>query len=249
MAASISLLESESRRLPRRFYRKPPIVEVVLDISVIPAESVSVESLDKLFRTVCDVPEDEDAEGARFTLDGKVGYAMRDPERGFSVRAFLDRFGFARSGQYTRWEDFRDEARKIWDLYVDVTIPKETKRASLRYVNRLDLPKHPSVDLASYLNVLPKLAEGFAPMLSGFTFEVKMPQPDMPHTVVVLREAALTSNDAASASILLDIEVVRGFDLSHQSAADLWNALEDMHDRANHTFESAITDKVRAIIS
>ena len=248
MAVSAELLQSETHRLPRRIYRKPPIVEVVLDISVVSAKSVSVDHLDKLFRTLCELPDNEDIKSARFTLEGKIGYTLRDAERGFSVRAFVDRLGFARSGQYTRWEDFRDEAKKIWDVYIDATSPSATQRASLRYVNRLDLPKHPSVDLASYLNVLPKLAEGFAPMLSGFTFEVKMPQPDMPNTVVVLREAALTNADPSSASIILDIEVVRGFDISHQADKDLWKALEDMHDRANQTFESAITDRVRAMM-
>jgi uncharacterized protein (TIGR04255 family) len=251
MAVSADLVRTGIRALPRRIYKHPPIVEVILDISVQPVEGPT-ERLDRLFDLLCEVPEDDLAEArarALFTSDGKTGYSLRDPERGFSVRAFVDRLGFARSGQYSRWEDFRDEAKKVWDYYLDAISPVTIKRASLRYINRLNLPKNPSVDLAAYLNVLPKLAEGFAPMLSGFTFEVKMPQPDMQNTVVVVREAAVSTQDASSGSIILDIEVIHGLNIPAQAERDFLQALEDMHERANQTFESAITDRVRELIA
>jgi uncharacterized protein (TIGR04255 family) len=252
MALSADIVRPIARAHARRIYSRPPIVEAILDISVQPADGVSAERLDHFFDLLCEIPENrllEARNAARVTVDGKTGYSLRDPERGFSVRAFLDRLGFARSGQYSRWEDFRDEGKKVWGYYRDAASPVTVKRASLRYVNRLNLPKDPSVNLASYLNVVPKLAEGFAPMLSGFTFEVKMPQPDMQNTVVVVREAAVTASDPSEGSIVLDIEVIRGLNISSQAQNDFWKVLEDLHDRANHTFESAITDKVRELIA
>lgn len=262
VSADLALAHASPDR-ERQFYSRPPLVEVVLDIGVTPADDFAAERLDELTEAICEANADDqvsapvpasafvsDRSAVRLP-DGRAPYAFVDPDRKFAVRATHARFGVSKQhsqdAPYERFEVVRDETAKLWNLYVASTKPQVVKRLSLRYVNRLDFPREPSIQLESYLRVVPRLSEGLAPMLSGYTLELKMPQPDMPSTLVVMRQATVSPPEGQFGSILLDIEVVRGVKLS-PSSHDVWNAFQELHDRANFTFESTITDKLRALI-
>lgn len=235
----------------RRIYGKPPIVEVVLDVSLRPRESFKFEELsrfrEQLLAGATPELQVEDSEGDD---DESVPEAVQlvDEENGFRIFADGARFVFSRHQKYSRWEDFRDEAKRIWPLYANVAKPSAVTRASLRYVNRLDLPMEPQIDLTEYLNVTPRLAAGFTPSVSGFSLEVKMPQPDLPQTIVIVREASVKASQPKIGSVILDIEVARVMELANATGSEFWDVLELLHDRANQTFECAITDSVREII-
>jgi uncharacterized protein (TIGR04255 family) len=259
----VKSLFAETSDFPtRRQYRKAPIIETALEILASVPEDVSADSLGELF------PSEQakysqkyevssftagiaiDATGslsaAPTTKPDKIGYVFIDPEGHRLFQARRNGFLHIKQAPYDRWESFRDEARRLWMLYLTHARPTKVHRLGLRYVNRLDLPIG-NTDLKEYLLTAPDIAPGIAQTLSNYTMQLDIPQPDLPEGLMVIREAVIQPQIPNTIAIVLDIDVLRAEEFVPADSA-VWAAFEDLHLRASAAFERSITDRLREII-
>ncbi|MCI0458310.1 MAG: TIGR04255 family protein [Gemmataceae bacterium] len=240
---------------PRASYSKPPIREALIEVQVTLPASVTTDTLVQMGQE-----ETYPTQGKLYFQQAVlVAGAGVSPEPGPSlighsfqsrdgkqiVHARLNGFLFSRLQPYEGWEPFRNEARRLWEVYRAVTRPEAITRVAVRYVNQLDIPLT-DADLREYVRLLPALPVGLSAPVSHFFMEVQIPQEDL-QGMLILREATLTPASPGLASVLLDIDLFRTTELP-QEERSLWDFVERLRTRKNHVFEECITDRTRELI-
>jgi uncharacterized protein (TIGR04255 family) len=254
--------------LPERtHYSKAPIIEAIIDLRVVARYSLVTEDLLSLHQLVTDnypVCEEE------HTFSGEVqfqdmgeplraessrqvtGFRFVSEDRRRSVLARPDQFVFSLRAPYDNWDDFRDEAYRIWSLYHKIAEPKEVTRLALRYINRIDIPSTNDVArLEEYLNTYPEAPEEPLNMslMTGFFMQLQLWQQDL-ECWLIINEAPDVSPAENVLSIRLDFDLFRESFDKPWSAKDstVWDFIERLHIRKNEVFEASITDETRELI-
>ncbi len=70
----------------------------------------------------------------------KTGYALFSDSREKAVQARIDGFTFSKMKPYESWENLRNEAIELWELYLKTLNPTRVMRLAVRYINRIELP-------------------------------------------------------------------------------------------------------------
>ena len=246
-------------------YAKAPIVEAIVDLRVVPVADFDVEkfraraqsweqdarieriSVNQLqfsvgFSGDTNVPvtqHNERTEGFEFTQKSK--------HQNFEAR--LDGFSFRRTAPYGQWQDFRDQARKLWDAYRALYPFEGVVRAALRYINRIDMPlERDQSELGrmapgKYLHVLPTFPFKEPSQINGFFLQMQFWQADLECNLIV-NEAMVPSPSPDVGSIVLDFDLFQErFERPWLSADDaqIWDFLEQLRVRKNELFQSSIT--------
>ena len=76
-------------------------------------------------------------EGSTVAADG---YLFSSKDNSTMVQARRDGYTFNWLKRYVTWEVFRDQARDLWDHYLEVAKPEHVTRIALRYINRINIP-------------------------------------------------------------------------------------------------------------
>jgi|SRR5579862_1977503 len=239
----------------RRIYKNPPIIEAVLDLKFTPGDSFDFAKLDASCRekytreypiVLKQVQNNVSFEFSENPALGPVisheGLRFVSADEKQILQLKTDGFTFSRLKPYEQWESFRDEAKKLLDIYQELALPKNVTRVALRFINRFDFPTS-SVDLSEYLNIFPQIPDIYK--LNGLAMQVILDQPDIRSTLVI-SQALIPPARPGVISLLLD------FDLFNQESRDfdkLSDFLALLHSKKNEVFESAITDKTREMIS
>lgn len=243
----------------RRHYQKAPIAEAIIDLRVEPSERGDLKHLSDL----CEAHSAEfpsispiiSAEGAfQFGSEGEshasakqvqIGFRAKSPDETRICQWQRTGFTFSRLPPYERWEPFRDEAKRYWLHFVEVTKPKKVARAAVRYINRIEIPDL-RLDLKKYFRTSPEVSPDLPQEIAGFFMQVRIPQTDL-HAVAVINQTQAEQPTPAYVSIILDVDIYRVFD--EQIADDyLWDYFEKLHARKNDIFEACITDNTRALL-
>jgi len=251
----------------RAHYSKAPITEAVIDLWVPRTQGLSVEDLVPIQDAVADsyshreseymytgrvyieeVGDPAQTEGAQW--HNGFRFTSQDGQRVFYAR--LDGFAFSIQAPYDRWEPFRDEARRLWDLYRSVTGAKSVTRAEVRYVNRIDIPSTATVQLEDYLRTYPEVSSAMPNegVMANYFMQLQLWQEDL-KCMLVVNEAPEPSPTGEAISIRLDFDFFREqFEEPWQADEDeeVWEFLEQLHDRKNEVFEASITDETRRLI-
>jgi uncharacterized protein (TIGR04255 family) len=149
-----------------------------------------------------------------------------------------------RLAPYESWESFRDEARRLWDIYYRVARPRKVVRVAVRYINRLDLPL-PVLEMKDYLRTSPEVSPDLPQRLAGFFMQLIIPQEDIKATLP-LRETTGEPPAPDVASVILDVDVFRTDDLPSDEDG-VWGVVEDLGRRSRQVFEACITEKTREL--
>ena len=239
----------------RTIYKNAPIIEAIIDLKFKCVTDFDFSTLDNSVRDkyLIDYPTvmketqnefrfNEGANPQQNPIVTNVGLRFRSSDEKQILRVRTDGFTFSRLSPYQQWEPFRDEAKRLLEIYQKATSPENIIRTAVRFINRLDLPGN-SVTLADYLKIFPVAPQDYK--MNGLAMQLVLEQEDIKSTLIV-REALIPPTKPNVVSLLLD------FDLFHQEPLDfnnLWSFLEKLHLRKNKIFESAITDKTRELIS
>lgn len=235
-----------SRMALSRHYSRSPIVEAIIDLTVELPEAVVSSDLERCHdpaypsKKVLAVPQLEE-EGSPTATSPQRGFEFSSADEKQLYVVHLNGFAMHRLAPYQGWEPFRDEARRLWNIYRQTARPRKVDRVAARYINRLDLPG-PTVELKDYLKTSPEVSPGLLQPLAAFFMQLRFPQPDIRGTLL-LREAAVES----TTSVVLDIDLFRTEELPPDEAS-MWRLLQDLHQRINEVFEACLTDKTRELI-
>ena len=135
-----------------------PIIEAILSIEVsyLADLDTSADSFYQAVRSRLPIREEISSAGG----DGGCRFASGD---GLQVLQVTRRsFSYHRLRPYTDWERFSSEAHGIWREYLGHFTPEKVRGASLRYLNRIDIPTA-FRDLSEYISLSLNLPEGIAP--------------------------------------------------------------------------------------
>lgn len=243
--------------LPRHHYKNPPVVEALVDIQVEHSPDFNVYDLRRVRDNEAEkYPEEQRFMAHSLTVDVATGTpAQRESTlRGFRfigsagqqiVLVRQDGFAFSKLRPYTSWESWRTEARRLWAKYVEVVRPQAVTRVAVRYVNHIHL-KLPVRAFSDYLRTYPEIGPELSQEVAGFVMRLEMPQPDMRDVTLVLSEGRLHDTSDDTASLVLDLDLFRVGRFEPDSE-DVWEVLQELHDRENELFEGCITARAREI--
>jgi uncharacterized protein (TIGR04255 family) len=241
-----------------KYYSRAPITEAVLGFLVKLPNSISVESLAKVQEGQnAQYPTRYNRKMLRAQVFGgeavgttasqaQVGYDFHSGDGKQIFQARLDGFAFSRLAPYDRWESFRDEGRRLWEIYRTVAQPEAITRIGVRYINRLDLPLQ-NLDFKHYLRTVPEVSPDLPQGLSGYFMQLQIPLEDLKATLVINQTLA-PQPGPNMVSVLLDLDLFRDVEVPQEEEA-IWRYLEKLKVRKNVVFEACITDQTRELIT
>ncbi|WP_416670408.1 TIGR04255 family protein [Egbenema bharatensis] len=241
----------------RRHYSRAPITEAVIDLRVNLPQGATLAALADVHMSIAaDYPNQEsllviqgemsagESIGATASQT-QIGFGYASSDRKQIVQVRLDGFAFSRLAPYEHWEQFRDEAKRLWEIYQTAIHPTSITRLAVRYINRLDLPL-PMKDFKDYLRVFPEVPPDLSESLNGYFMQLQIPSPEVEATLL-LNQAIIPTSDDSVVSVLLDIDLFKLCDVSVEEMS-FWNILERLHEKTDQIFEACITDETRELI-
>jgi uncharacterized protein (TIGR04255 family) len=245
-----------------RSYLRAPITEAIIDFQISPAAGCGQDGLATIVKSfLTDYPEVNErfrgsltvelpvGEGggtsveasSRSTVQGFVAFSI-GRERAFQAR--LDGFSASKLAPYKTWEDFREEARRLWLGYKEVTKPGFIRRIGLRYINRIDIPL-PCTDIKDFIRTTVEISPELPQAVTHFYMQLHLPEPDL-NVNCVINSALLPRLALNFLPVLFDIDLFRETNVP-QDEIDIWGLLDEMRTRKNEIFEGSITDRAREL--
>lgn len=241
----------------QRHYSRAPITEAIIDLRVALPEGFSIDRLADIHIHVRDrFPTKEPIHtgslmfqaGPTIKVDANQqhsGFLFRSKDNLRVFQVTLNGFTFNRLAPYTSWEDVRDEAKYLWEIYRDICKPDAVTRAAIRYINRLELPG-PALDLGDYLLTGPMVTPDLPQkQVTNFFMQLQIPQEDC---MLVIHEAYAPSPNPEIVAVILDFDLFREYSWKSDDE-EIWRFLEKLRHLKNKAFEASITDKTRELIS
>jgi uncharacterized protein (TIGR04255 family) len=241
----------ETRRYPRA-----PISEAIIDLRVSPRDDLNMGDLEAIrMGEEAAYPETSPLMVAKSTLKVGSGVAASasSEQAGFRFASENKKliclpqkqgFTFSRLAPYEHWQPFRDEARRLWQLYRSQAQPTTVERLAVRYINRIDVPGN-AVELKEYFQTRPEISPELPQSLSGFFLHLRLPQHDL-HGQVLINQTIAPPTVEGAISLVLDIDLFRDDDVPQDETA-IWETFESLRRRKNEIFEACITDKSREL--
>lgn len=175
---------------------------------------------------------------------GPDGYLFTSADGRQIVQTRLDGFTFNRLKPYDKWATLRDEARELWQQYVQIASPEVVTRLALRYINRIEIPL-PLRDFKEYILTTPEIAPKIPQGLASFFMRLVIPEPKTQTVAVVTEMMEPIADSSKALPLILDIDVFReaAFDVND----GLWETFESLRNLKNDIFFKSITPKAKEL--
>lgn len=132
------------------------------------------------------------------------GVRMASETEPYIAQFTRDGFLFSRLQPYQDWERFSSEARRLWQVFMDVASPSEIERLGVRFINRIRLANF--ANLSEYLREPPSFNR-YLPM-SGLLYQSTFDVPGHPIGIRIVKAMQLAAGDATDESgLIIDIDV------------------------------------------
>jgi uncharacterized protein (TIGR04255 family) len=243
---------------PIRFPRAP-ITEALLDIHVKLPSQINLTRLANLHDAVKDrYPSKRERVSWQggFQITPGTGPAVLPPSGGpdgylFTsadgrqiVQARLEGFTFNRLKPYDKWETFRDEAKELWQRYVQIASPEVVTRLALRYINRIEIPL-PMKDFKEYILTTPEITPELPQGLGSFFMRLVIPEPKTQAVAVVTETMEPIADPSKALPLIFDIDVFRqaAFDIDDR----IWETFESLRNLKNDIFFKSLTPKAKEL--
>lgn len=235
-----------------------PIKEALVDLRVMPLDDSDLSKLDPFVDRLSErfpIKEDrieythkigfDKSEGREVTHSKarKLGYVLFTQDRDWAVQGRLDGFTVSKMKPYGHWEELRNEAQELWNLYKDVVAPQSVIRLAVRYINRIELPL-PSLDFDDYILTAPKIADDIPQGLSQFFFRLVISKPDDNITAIITSTLDSIEKETNVLPYIFDIDtfIVANY---KPSSDEIWSDLDRLRDFKNLIFFNSMTDKAK----
>ena len=237
--------------MPELHFSKAPIVEAILNIIL--ERDIDIGALEPMKSAVRDqYPTNTSIYELTQTIELGSSSSPEQRQLGWQLRSLdelqlcqvrVDGFSFHRLAPYTRWEEFRSEARRLWTIYRSITGTSPPIRAhALRYINRLQIQA--GEEISDYLLVYPQVPAGLPQTLNKYSMYLDIATPMLPAASIIMRQALIGTEEPNTGAILLDLEL--RFPVATGTTDDgLWNLIESARDTKNTTFLNCLTEKAK----
>lgn len=260
---------SENGVTESRHYPNAPIIEATISLGIVTPTDLTTEDLSAMRELVDD---QYSPAGEEYFYSGEVsistpgepprhddvhqhiGYSFISHDGRQIVRVRLDSFDFSVKEPYGSWKPFRDEARRLWEIFKKISGVTEISRVAVRYINRIDIPTAglDTIRLDNYLLIYPEVPDNWPneSRTNSFFMQLQMWQADL-NCMLVVNEAPGRPPDNDVASVRLDFDLFREeYDDPWQASHDVevWEYVERLRQRKNEVFNASITDETRRLI-
>lgn len=234
-----------------RHLRNAPITEALIDLQVKLPSDVQVEKLRSAHGLIsAGYPQVLErhrwASQVRFSK-GKPpmpiasetpdGYAFTSSDQHQMVQFRLDGFTFNRFKPYQTWEFMRDEAYRLWQIYVQIAAPEMIRRVALRYINHIQLPS-PVVDFGAYLTAPPMVPGQLPHFINSFLTRIVI----VDSVTGAAASISQVLESVTQGKVILDIDVFKGAEFRAE-APDTWELLDKLRHFKNRIFFESVTDQ------
>jgi uncharacterized protein (TIGR04255 family) len=240
----------------RRRYKKSPLTEAVIDIRVELPPGIAAESLGAIHRHIESAyPQSEELQvfQGSFTIGAaptstqkKLGYRYRSKDDKYMLQVRTNGFTLSRLPLYDQWEPFRDEARRLWDIYKEVAKPVRANRLAVRYINRIDISSSESIELKDYFRTYPEVSSDLPQLISGYAMQIFIPQPEF-GGMLSLIQASVPAPKPGVFSFNLDLDLFKESNSDFDSDEKIWNFLEYLGDKNDGKFDGCLTEQPRQL--
>jgi uncharacterized protein (TIGR04255 family) len=239
-----------------RHYPNAPITEAVIDIQVATAatadsldgmregEESAYPSYEKLNATTGTMTIGPDGVPFAAASAAPIGHLARTSDGLQIYQCRTMGFALSRLAPYPHWDEFRREARRLWEKYRVIAQPTEVTRVAVRYINRIDIPL-PVSNFGDYLRTVPLLSTDLPGGVSTYFMQLNVPLEQVGADCII-NEAIITAPKPDVVSVVLDIDVYRLKDLPTDDDG-LWTLFEQLRAAKNTVFEACITDQTRRL--
>lgn len=240
-----------------KHYSKAPLTEAIIDLKVTLPSDVNIDTLSSIHPHIKELfPIKEEIHRSSITLQPVsetpinttqqlFGFVFRSEDKLKIFQATLSGFTFNRLAPYPSWEEFRDDARNVWEIYKSVVKPEIVTRAAVRFVNRFELPGT-ALNLRDYLRITPEVTPDLPKTeISNFFMQLLIPQEDCQ---LIINEAIVPATNPGTLSVILDFDLFRE-QIWRSDDDGIWQYLEKLRLLKNSVFEASITDETRRLIA
>jgi uncharacterized protein (TIGR04255 family) len=169
------------------------------------------------------------------------GYMFRSSNGQYVLQATLGGITLSRLPPYDRWEPFRNEARRIWQLFAGELGERRISHLGVRYINQLELPA--GAKMERYLATYPEIAHEIPQIISNYFMRVEIPVTD-PDGILVIQQGLLPSTNPETVRILLDDDLR----FAIPGDVDAWALLEQARAMKNQVFESCLRPEAKEML-
>jgi uncharacterized protein (TIGR04255 family) len=209
-------------------FANPPITEAIIAIVVQDLPDSASEQIRLLApKVIAQYPKNETISQTEFvgqiapegppksSVQQKfLGVQFRSADLKQLFQARLNGFSFHKLAPYERWETFRAEAFRLWELFRETVGEVKPLAFSVRYINALVVPA-PGL-LEDVLNLYPEIPREWPQMLSNYVMRLDLPISDQTNdaghltavqTLLPSPPRPASASQSGTASILLDLNL------------------------------------------
>ncbi len=235
-----------------------PIVEALIDIRVKLPSDINVAKLQALHPLVDELyPQVQELKKGSVTIKAgeafeaatgdirHIGYRYFSKDKKQILQSRLDGFTLSRLKPYETWDALREEAERLWQLYVSIASPEVITRVALRYINRIEIPFSSLKDFGEYLTALPQIPPELPTEISSFLTRLVMPEPALGATAIIAQALEPVINQDI-VPVILDIDVFKEgeFDIDSKEA---WDTIDKLRNFKNDIFFKSITEQTKEL--
>lgn len=233
-------------------YAKAPIVEAVIDIQLqLPEDAdkrllVYVGQIERQFpqkTPIQMVAVNVGSDGSQSMERKPMGWRLVSEANNRILQVRQQGFTLSHMPPYTQWAVFRDEAKPLWSLFLDICKPEKISRIAVRYINRLRLPPG-AIDLKDYLTIYPQVPTACEP-IEGLLMQVQGRRPEIDEKCrSVITVATEPATEPTYQPMVLDLDLFVETEMKPDDM-QCWSMLDRLRAMKNEIFEASITDKLR----
>lgn len=171
------------------------------------------------------------------------GYLCLSADRKAIVQPRVNGFVFSKLRPYDRWTTFRDEARRLFEMYREEFGEPAISRVAIRTINRLDIPLDGPIDFKDWIRTGPEISPDLPQAIAGFLMQVQQPYDDL-SAHCVITETLVPPEVPNTLAVILDIDLFRTTEIP-QNLEELWSLFGDLRAKKNEIFLGCITDRMK----
>jgi len=171
---------------------------------------------------------------------GWRGLRLESADGHYIAQFNRDGFAFSRLQPYESWDQFKEEAMRLWKMHEDLAKSLEIQRLGVRFINRITLPGG-EVGLGDYLQVPPHPPEGLDLQIMNFFHKDNLSVTGHPYEVNIVKTIQPPQRPGSDGGgLILDIDVftTKPFE---QRADAIDKRLTEMRWLKNKVFYSNLT--------
>jgi uncharacterized protein (TIGR04255 family) len=235
-------------------FTNPPIVEAIIAIDVSPLPDEVIGQFRSLTEKMALLSYKPPTAVSQHQFEVKINagdstaqtrdipHGLRFDSQDGLYAVHFNRTGFicSRLGKYERWESFRDEARKTWDLYSAEIGPAELKDYGVRYINKIFWPSNDEVNL--YLRIYPQLPPDIPRAINQLFMRLEI-QIETPQQGKLIHQQILLPQERENyATLLLDNDF--RFSAMGLTPEKVWERLESVRQLKDDYFCKFVTPRL-----